>query len=96
MQCPKCNNSEMFGSSVDKPRAVAFSVFAVLLVGAGAAMHLAGVQTWPWWLYGIGAFVLFQAALKWLWSTHRYCPKCHHTLSVWPWIKEEKTVMIDE
>jgi hypothetical protein len=85
MQCPKCNAAEMYGSEEDKARALSFSVFALVLLGAGAAMHLSHVQIWPWWLYGIGGFVLFQAMLKWLWSTHRYCPKCLYTTSVWPW-----------
>ena len=71
------------------PRAKSFSVFALILVGAGAAMHLFGVQIWPWWLYGVGAFVLSQAAFRLLLSTHRYCPKCPHTMSVWPWAKEQ-------
>ena len=96
MQCPKCNVGEMYQFKEDAERAVSFSVFALLIIGVGAAMHLAGVKIWPWWLYAIGGFVLSQALLKWLGSVNRYCPKCHHAVSVWPWTKEEKSVMSDE
>jgi hypothetical protein len=78
----------MYGNSEAKPRAVAFLVFALVLFGAGAAMQLFGVKTWPWWLYGMGGFVLSQSLLKWTDSAHRYCPKCLHTMSVWPWTKQ--------
>jgi hypothetical protein len=79
----------MFGNSEAGPRARAFFIFALLLFGAGAATQLSGVKIWPWWLYGIGAFVLSQAALKWSDSVLRYCPKCHYRTNVWPWTKEQ-------
>ena len=96
MQCPKCNSAELYQNKEDKARALSFSLFALVLAGAGGVLQFLGVSIWPWWLYATGGFVLFQGALKWLWSTHRYCPKCLHTMSVWPWTREEKRVTSDE
>jgi hypothetical protein len=79
----------LYGNSEAGPRARAFFIFALLLFGAGAATQLSGVQIWPWWLYGIGAFVLSQAALKWSDSVIRYCPKCYYRTNIWPWTKQQ-------
>ena len=89
MQCPKCNHPRLSSNSEAGPRAKSFSVFALILFGAGAATQLSGVQIWPWWLYGIGIFVLSQAALKWSDAAIRSCPMCPYTTNVWPWTREQ-------
>lgn len=86
MQCPKCGEGNMVQRS-ERNRPAQFAVVAAVFLSIGAGLQVSAVQMWPWLFYGIGVFVLVQLGVKLSDAAAAYCPRCHHTMSIWPWTK---------
>ena len=92
MDCPKCNTPNLHEDDENYRRAKEFFIFGLVLCGAGGAMHIFGVKIWPWWLYGIGGFVWFQALLKCLDAYYYYCLECHTNMVAMAWSRHSPKI----
>ena len=76
-RCPKCGgplnypNRERLTSRVRS-----FLALALALALVGGALHVYGVELWPWVLYVCAGFVLSQAGLKWMDVDIAVCYAC--------------------
>lgn len=76
-RCPKCGGPLNFPNRERLTgRVRSFSALALTLALVGAALHVYGVELWPWVLYVCAAFVLSQAGLKWMDRDIAVCYAC--------------------
>ncbi len=88
MRCPKCEKSPELVQRSDQARPFQFLGVAAVFLAVGGGLQIFSVALYPWIAYGLGAFVLSQAGVKWMDCVHAYCPACHHTMNIWPWTKK--------
>ncbi len=67
MRCRICHQPVDFGPfhAESLKRCRQFVVLALPFLAGGAVLQWLAVPIWPYWLYGIAAFVGSQALLKW-------------------------------
>jgi hypothetical protein len=85
MQCIYCANEATWFGQENQARFRQFLVLGAALLAAGAGTRLLGEVAWSWAVFGIAAFVLLQALVKWDASRWFVCVHCKRGFSDYGW-----------